>query len=94
VSLTEAFQAEILVGLFLSKPEHSKGQAGFESDQKIWFFRAEKILPMTIPWDASGLSFRAEPGLGWAACIFLVKIAKNSISDRLGPKKFRGLQDI
>jgi hypothetical protein len=30
-------------------------------------FRAEKILPMTIRLDASGLNFRAGPGLGVSA---------------------------
>jgi hypothetical protein len=37
--------------------------------KKIQVFRAEKIMPMTVPWDV-GLSFRAGPGLGRAAHAF------------------------
>jgi hypothetical protein len=32
--------------------------------EKIRLFRAEEILPMTVPWDTSGLQFRVGPGLG------------------------------
>jgi hypothetical protein len=52
------------------------------------FFRAEKILPMTIPLDASGLNFRAGPGLGRAARTFYsVKELKTAFRARLGPKQ-------
>jgi hypothetical protein len=44
--------------------------------KKIWVFRAEKILPMTVPWDMSGLNFRAGlgpgPGLGGPPAHFIV----------------------
>jgi hypothetical protein len=44
--------------------------------KKILLFRAEKILPMTIPLDASGLNFRAGlgpgPGLGGLPAYFIV----------------------
>jgi hypothetical protein len=43
--------------------------------KKILFFRAEKILPMTIPLDASGLNFRdglrSGPGLGGPPAHFI-----------------------
>jgi hypothetical protein len=51
------------------RPEHSTGRAGFGSGRKkLGFLRNEKILPMTVPWDVSGLSFRA----GRAARAFIV----------------------
>jgi hypothetical protein len=54
--------------------------------KKILLFRAEKILPMTIPLDASGLNFRA--GLGRAARVFYsVKQLKTAFRAGLGPKK-------
>jgi hypothetical protein len=53
----------------LCRPEHFTGRVGFGPDrEKLGFFRAEKILPMTVPWDVPGLRFRA--GLGWATCAF------------------------
>jgi hypothetical protein len=48
-----------------SRPEHFTSRA-----KKIWVFGAEKILPMTVPWDVSGLSFRVGPELGRAARVF------------------------
>jgi hypothetical protein len=49
-------------------------------------FRAEKILPMTIPLDASGLNFWV--GLGRATCAFYsVKQLKTTFRAGLGPKK-------
>jgi hypothetical protein len=48
-----------------SRPEHFSGRAGFgPGRKKIMLFQAEKILPMTIPLDASGLNFRDGLGLG------------------------------
>jgi hypothetical protein len=44
-----------------SRPEHFSGRAGLK---KFLLFRIEKILPMTIPLDASGLNFRVGLGLG------------------------------
>jgi hypothetical protein len=38
--------------------------------EKTLVFCVEKILPMTVPWDASGLSFRAGPGLGRDGRVF------------------------
>jgi hypothetical protein len=49
--------------------EHFSGQAGFgPGRKKILLFRAEKILPMPIPLDRSGLNFwvRLGPGRAWA----------------------------
>jgi hypothetical protein len=42
-------------------PEHSTDRAGKNPD-----FRAEKIVPMTVPWDVAGLSFQAGLGSGRA----------------------------
>jgi hypothetical protein len=55
------------------RPEHFSGRAGL----KIFLlFRAEKILPMTIPLGASGLNFQAGlgpgPGLGGPPTHFIV----------------------
>jgi hypothetical protein len=36
---------------------------GSDRTEKTWFFRVKKILPIIVPWDVSGLSFRAELGL-------------------------------
>jgi hypothetical protein len=56
-------------------------------------FRVEKILPMTIPLDASGLNFWV--GLGRPTCAFYsVKQLKTAFRAGLGPKKIRGLQDL
>jgi hypothetical protein len=56
-----------------SRPEQFSGRAGLK---KILLFRAEKILPMTIPLDASGLNFWAGlgpgPGLGRPPAHFIV----------------------
>jgi hypothetical protein len=50
---------------------------------------------MTIPLDASGLNFRAGPGLGRAARVFYsVKQLKTAFRAGLGTKKIRGLQDL
>jgi hypothetical protein len=51
---------------------------------------------VTIPLDASGLNFRAEPGLGRGARAFYsVKQLKTAFQVGLGPKFFlRGLQDL
>jgi hypothetical protein len=50
---------------------------------------------MTIPLDASGLNFRAGPGFGRAARAFYsVKQLKTAFRAGLGPKIFRGLQDL
>jgi hypothetical protein len=38
--------------------------------EKIMLFRVEKILPMTVPLDTSGLNFRVGLGLGRAARTF------------------------
>jgi hypothetical protein len=58
-------------------------------------FRAEKILPMTIPLGASGLNFRAGLGLGRAARAFYsVKQLKTAFRVGLGQKKFCGIQDL
>jgi hypothetical protein len=50
--------------------------SGLSGLKKFMLFRAEKILPMTIPLDASGLNFRAGlrpgPGLGWPPTHFIV----------------------
>jgi hypothetical protein len=44
--------------------------------KKILLFRAEKILPVTIPLDASGLNFWAglgpDPGSGGPSAYFIV----------------------
>jgi hypothetical protein len=49
------------------------GRAGLK---KILLFQVEKILPMTIPLDASGLNFRdglgPGPGLGGLPVYFIV----------------------
>jgi hypothetical protein len=63
----------------ITRPEHFMG-------------RAEKILPMPIPWDVSGLNFRAMlgrgPELGRAARAFYsVKELKTSFRAGLAPKK-------
>jgi hypothetical protein len=48
---------------------------------------------MTIPLDASGLNFRAGPGLGRAARAFYsVKQLKTAFRTGLGPKKFTGFK--
>jgi hypothetical protein len=50
---------------------------------------------MTIPLDVSGLNFRAGLGLGQATRVFYsVKQLKTTFRVGLGPKKFRGLQDL
>jgi hypothetical protein len=38
--------------------------------EKIRLFPVEKIMPMTVPLDASGLNFWAEPGFGRVARTF------------------------
>jgi hypothetical protein len=72
------------------RPEHFSGRVGFgPGSKKFLLFRAEKILLMTIPLDASGLNFRAELGLGRAARAFYsVKQLKTAFRAGLGPKKF------
>jgi hypothetical protein len=54
------------VDLSIFRAEPGSGQA----QKKFLLFRAEKILPMIIPLDASALNFRAGPGLGRAARAF------------------------
>jgi hypothetical protein len=50
---------------------------------------------MTIPLDASGLNFRARPGLGRAARTFYsVKQLKQHFGPGSGQKIFRELQDL
>jgi hypothetical protein len=83
------------VGATVSWLDLSISRVGFGPSRKnSAFFRAEKILTMTVSWDMSGLSFRAGFGLGRAACAFHRKIIKNSISGRVRAKKIRGLQDL
>jgi hypothetical protein len=45
--------------------------------EKICYFGTKKILPMTIPLDASGLNFRVGlgpgPGLGGPPAYFIVQ---------------------
>jgi hypothetical protein len=48
----------------LARPEHFTGWA---VSKKTRGFRVEKILPMTVPWDVSDLSFRAGPRRGPSA---------------------------
>jgi hypothetical protein len=78
------------------RPEHFSGRAGFGPGwKKFCYFGPKKILPMTIPLDVSGLNFRAGPGLGRVTCVFYsVKQLKTTFPIGLGPKKFRGLQDL
>jgi hypothetical protein len=53
---------------------------------KIYVISGRKILPMTIPLDASGLNFRVGPGLGRAARAFYsVKQLKTVFRTGLGP---------
>jgi hypothetical protein len=49
----------------VDRPEHFSGPA-----EKIYVILGRKILPMTIPLDASGLNFRAGLRLGRAARVF------------------------
>jgi hypothetical protein len=56
----------------VSRPEHSTGRVGFGSDRKTQFFRVEKILPMTVPWDTSASVFEPGPGLGGPPAYFVV----------------------
>jgi hypothetical protein len=72
-----------------TRPEHLSGRAEFGPGRKNFlFFRAEKILPMTIPLDISGLNFRAGPGLGRDARTFYsVKQLNTAFRAGLGPKK-------
>jgi hypothetical protein len=61
--------------------------------KKILLFRSEKIIPMIIPLDVSGLNFRAGPELGRAARVFYsVKQLKTSFRVGLGKKKFAGFK--
>jgi hypothetical protein len=53
----------LTVDLSISRVGPGSGRA-----KKNRVFQAEKILPTAIPWDVSGLSFRAR--LGRAACAF------------------------
>jgi hypothetical protein len=63
------------------------GQAGSGRAEKTRVFRAEKILPMTVPWDVSELSFQAGPELGRAAREFYsVKQLKTTFQAGLEPK--------
>jgi hypothetical protein len=72
------------VDLSIFRAEQGSGQA----QKKFLLFRAEKILPMIIPLDASALNFRAGPGLGRAARAFYnVKQLKTAFRAGLGPKK-------
>jgi hypothetical protein len=62
---------------WVNRPEHFSGRVGFgPGRKKILLFRAEKILHMTIPLDASGLNFQAGlglgPGLGGPLVYFIV----------------------
>jgi hypothetical protein len=75
--------------------EHFSGLDGFGSGlEKILLFRAKKIVPMTISLDASGLNFRARPGLGRAARAFYsVKQLKITFRTGLGQtKNFTGFK--
>jgi hypothetical protein len=57
--------------------------------------RIEKLLPMTITLDASGLNFWAGLGLGRAARVFYgVKQLKQHFGRASGKKKIRRLQDL
>jgi hypothetical protein len=57
-------------------PSISRAGPGSGRAEKIQVFRAEKIQPMTVPWDMPGLSFRAGfgpgPGLGGPPAHFIV----------------------
>jgi hypothetical protein len=44
------------------RPEHSTGRPGSGRAEKTLVFRVEKILPMVVPWDVTGQSFRAWGG--------------------------------
>jgi hypothetical protein len=52
------------------RPEHSTCRVGFRPDRKNSGFQTEKILPVNVPWDVSGLIFRVGLGLGRAARAF------------------------
>jgi hypothetical protein len=58
---------ELTLSVDLSISQAGPGSGRVE---KNWVFQAEKILPMPAPWDVSGLSFRAGPGLGRVAYAF------------------------
>jgi hypothetical protein len=78
-----------------SRPEHFSGQVRAVLKNNL-LFRAERILPMTIPLDASGLNFRAGPELGRVSHVFYsVKQLKTAFRAELEPKFFfRGLQNL
>jgi hypothetical protein len=65
--LTNALPAVLLSQIDLSI--HGPGRVRVEP-KKIRVFRVEKIIPTTVPWDVSRLSFRIGPGLGRAARAF------------------------
>jgi hypothetical protein len=72
----------------VDRPEHFSGRP-----KKIYVILGRKILPMTIPLDASGLNFRAGLRLGRAARVFYsVKQLKIAFWAGLGPKKFLGFK--
>jgi hypothetical protein len=63
------------------------GPGSGQAENNFQLFRAEKILPLTIPLDAPDLNFRA--GLGRVARTFYsVKQLKTAFRAGLGPKKF------
>jgi hypothetical protein len=69
------------------------GPGSGQAENNFQLFRAEKILPLTIPLDAPDLNFRA--GLGRVARTFYsVKQLKTAFRAGLGQKKFRGIQDL
>jgi hypothetical protein len=65
----------LALDLSISRAGSSSGRVRAGS-KKIRVFRAEKILPMTVPWDVSGLSFRVGlgpgPSLGGPPAHFIV----------------------
>jgi hypothetical protein len=74
---TAGAAADLSARRFQTRPEHFSGRTGFGPAWKNFcYFGTKKILPMTIPLDASGLDFRAGlgpgPGLGGPATYFIV----------------------
>jgi hypothetical protein len=80
VKITRWLFLELLLGTHkLStafRPEHFSGRAGSGRAEKNSVISGQKILPMTIPLDASGLNFRVRlwpgPGLGGPPAYFIV----------------------
>jgi hypothetical protein len=76
----------------ITTPEHITGRAGFELDRKKNpGFLAEKIMPMPVPWDVSGLSFRAGLGADRPRILYCKRI-KNHFGPGSGQKKFAGFK--